>query len=136
MTPKRYNVMVYLRAYDSVSEARASIRRYFDFYNRRRPHSSLDGGDAFEFSSEASDWALQEIRLKCLDSDVSGRRRLCQSLHATANARSDLFAILDDLGFPVSALRAYSTTRLPVSRLAHAASAQTLPTSVKNAGCS
>ena len=34
---------VYLRAYDSVSEARASIRRYFDFYNRRRPHSSLDG---------------------------------------------------------------------------------------------
>jgi putative transposase len=33
---------VYLRAYDSVSEARASIRRYFDFYNRRRPHSSLD----------------------------------------------------------------------------------------------
>jgi putative transposase len=34
---------VYLRAYDSVSQARASIGRYFDFYNRRRPHSSLDG---------------------------------------------------------------------------------------------
>jgi putative transposase len=34
---------VYLRAYDSVSEARSSIGRYFDFYNRRRPHSSLDG---------------------------------------------------------------------------------------------
>jgi putative transposase len=34
---------VYLRAYDSVSEARASIGLYFDFYNRRRPHSSLDG---------------------------------------------------------------------------------------------
>jgi putative transposase len=33
---------VYLHAYDSVSEARASIGRYFDFYNRRRPHSSLD----------------------------------------------------------------------------------------------
>ena len=33
---------VYLRAYDSVSEARTSIGRYFDFYNRRRPHSSLD----------------------------------------------------------------------------------------------
>jgi putative transposase len=33
---------VYLRAYDSVSEARASLGRYFDFYNRRRPHSSLD----------------------------------------------------------------------------------------------
>jgi putative transposase len=34
---------VYLRAYDSVSEARTSIGRYLDFYNHRRPHSSLDG---------------------------------------------------------------------------------------------
>ena len=34
---------VYLRAYDSVREARASIGRYLDFYNCRRPHSSLDG---------------------------------------------------------------------------------------------
>ena len=33
---------VYLRAYDSVVEARASIGRYFAFYNRKRPHSSLD----------------------------------------------------------------------------------------------
>jgi putative transposase len=33
---------VYLRAYASVSEARASISRYLDFYNRKRPHSSLD----------------------------------------------------------------------------------------------
>ena len=34
---------VYLRAYDSVAEARQSIGRYLDFYNGRRPHSSLDG---------------------------------------------------------------------------------------------
>jgi putative transposase len=34
---------VYLRAYASVPEARASIGRYIDgFYNARRPHSSLD----------------------------------------------------------------------------------------------
>ena len=33
---------VYSRAYDSVGEARASLGRYLDFYNRRRPHSSLD----------------------------------------------------------------------------------------------
>jgi putative transposase len=33
---------VYLRAYDSVSEARTSIGRYLGFYNCRRPHSSLD----------------------------------------------------------------------------------------------
>ncbi len=34
---------VYLRAYDSVSEARISISRYLAFYNQGRPHSSLDG---------------------------------------------------------------------------------------------
>jgi putative transposase len=33
---------VYLRAYDGVAEARALIGRYLDFYNRKRPHSSLD----------------------------------------------------------------------------------------------
>lgn len=33
---------VYLRAYDSVGEARALLGRYLDFYNRSRPHSSLD----------------------------------------------------------------------------------------------
>jgi putative transposase len=33
---------VYLKAYDSVAEARASIGRYLTFYNSRRPHSSLD----------------------------------------------------------------------------------------------
>jgi putative transposase len=33
---------VYLRAYETVSEARASIGRYLGFYNSRRPHSSLD----------------------------------------------------------------------------------------------
>jgi len=34
---------VYLRAYDNVTEARASLGRYFDFYNGRRPHSSHGG---------------------------------------------------------------------------------------------
>jgi putative transposase len=33
---------IYLRAYDSVRDARASIVRYLDFYNGERPHSSLD----------------------------------------------------------------------------------------------
>lgn len=32
---------VYLRAYAAVSEARGSIGRYLNFYNARRPHSSL-----------------------------------------------------------------------------------------------
>ena len=33
---------VYLRAYDTVSDARSSLGRYIAFYNSRRPHSSLD----------------------------------------------------------------------------------------------
>jgi putative transposase len=33
---------VYLRAYDSVSDARASLGRYLKFYNGRRPHTALD----------------------------------------------------------------------------------------------
>jgi putative transposase len=33
---------VYLRAYDSVGEARTSLGRYLVFYNAIRPHSSLD----------------------------------------------------------------------------------------------
>jgi putative transposase len=34
---------VYLRAYESVADARSSIGRYLDFYNTKRPHQSLDG---------------------------------------------------------------------------------------------
>jgi putative transposase len=33
---------VYLRAYDTVNDARGSLGRYIAFYNSRRPHSSLD----------------------------------------------------------------------------------------------
>jgi putative transposase len=33
---------VYLKAYDTVTDARSSISQYFAFYNQRRPHSSLD----------------------------------------------------------------------------------------------
>ena len=33
---------VYLHAYDSVSQAKARLARYFDFYNQRRPHTALD----------------------------------------------------------------------------------------------
>jgi putative transposase len=32
---------VYLKAYDSVADARASLGRYLSFYNAKRPHSSL-----------------------------------------------------------------------------------------------
>ena len=34
---------VYLKAYETVGQARAGIWRYFDFYNSRRPHSAHSG---------------------------------------------------------------------------------------------
>ena len=34
---------VYLKAYDTVSQARAGIGRYLEFFNARRPHSALGG---------------------------------------------------------------------------------------------
>jgi putative transposase len=34
---------VYLKAYASVTEARASIGKYLTFYNTKRPHQALDG---------------------------------------------------------------------------------------------
>lgn len=33
---------VYLKAYESISEARKGLTKYFDFYNRSRRHQSLD----------------------------------------------------------------------------------------------
>ena len=33
---------IYLKAYDTVADARKSLASYFGFYNSRRPHSSLD----------------------------------------------------------------------------------------------
>jgi putative transposase len=43
---------VYLKAYDSVSAASADLARYFGFYNRPRPHSTLHGTvlDKFYFA--------------------------------------------------------------------------------------
>jgi putative transposase len=44
---------VYLRAYESVSQARASLARFIELYNTCRPHSSLDRKtpDEFYFAS-------------------------------------------------------------------------------------
>ena len=38
------NEVVYLHGYVSLSETRASLRSYFDFYSARKPHSALDAG--------------------------------------------------------------------------------------------
>jgi len=34
---------IYLHGYDTVSEVKQALKRYFGFYNQRRPHSVLDG---------------------------------------------------------------------------------------------
>lgn len=34
---------IYLHGYETVTDAKQALTRYFDFYNRRRPHSTLDG---------------------------------------------------------------------------------------------
>ncbi len=45
---------VYLRAYNTVSDARVHLARYFTFYNTRRPHKALDRctPDAVYFDSQ------------------------------------------------------------------------------------
>ena len=40
---------VYLHAYDSVSQAKAGLERYINFYNTERPHSSPDKKTPDEF---------------------------------------------------------------------------------------
>ncbi len=47
---------VYLKAYDSVADAKANLATYLRFYNERRPHRSLEGKtpDATYFAALAS----------------------------------------------------------------------------------
>ena len=47
---------VYLKAYDSVADAKANLATYLGFYNERRPHRSLDGQtpDATYFAALAA----------------------------------------------------------------------------------
>ena len=40
---------VYLYAYDSVSEAKSGLEKYFMFFNQQRPHSALDDQTPDEF---------------------------------------------------------------------------------------
>jgi putative transposase len=48
---------VYLKAYETATEARESLERYFEYYNRKRFHSSLGNStpDAIYYDQVA--WA-------------------------------------------------------------------------------
>ena len=48
---------VYLKAYESLPEARASLAKYFDFTNHERPHQALDRRTPWEAYTTAS-WDL------------------------------------------------------------------------------
>jgi putative transposase len=48
---------VYLKAYESLTDARTQLRAYFTFYNERRPHQSLDNQTPDEAYFNALDQA-------------------------------------------------------------------------------
>lgn len=43
---------VYLYAYDSLSQAQAGLKRYFEFYNQIRSHTALDDQTPDEFYNQ------------------------------------------------------------------------------------
>ena len=54
---------VYLHGYETVSVARLALIRYFDFYNRRRPHSTLDGNTPDRYSRQVLERRVAALRL-------------------------------------------------------------------------
>ena len=39
---------VYLKGYEDMKQLKAGLKEYFEFYNHKRPHSSLDGSTPAE----------------------------------------------------------------------------------------
>ncbi len=57
---------VYLKAYQTVAEARVGINAYLEFYNRRRPHQSLGyrtPAEVYQHGQEEKEVAAQEAGL-------------------------------------------------------------------------
>lgn len=52
---------VYLHAYDTVKEARQSIKRYLNWYNSERPHSQLGKKTPDEVYTESLTTALDFV---------------------------------------------------------------------------
>jgi putative transposase len=57
---------VYLKAYQSVAEARTGINAYLEFYNRQRPHQALGyrtPAEVYQNGEEEKKVAAQEVGL-------------------------------------------------------------------------
>ncbi len=57
---------VYLKAYQTVTEARAGINAYLEFYNRQRPHQALSyrtPAEVYQNGQEEKEAAAQEAGL-------------------------------------------------------------------------
>ena len=68
------NEQVYLSEYTTGSEARAGISWWMDFYNQRRPHSSL--GDLTPDEAYTPDESQNARESRLILSDVCRRSRL------------------------------------------------------------
>jgi putative transposase len=73
---------VYLHAYESVGEARSKIACYIEFYNSRRPHSSLGAQTPDRYISTVRQklWrpnAQQNRPWKCRSYGKDGKRSYC-----------------------------------------------------------
>ena len=70
---------IYLRAYDSVGQARASLGRYLDFYNPASEHPSV--------------YVVEENRFFCSGCDPAGCFGFCRARRAMARAADDERAV-------------------------------------------
>jgi putative transposase len=52
---------VFLHAYDDLDEARAGIKRYFDFYNHERPHR---GPPHSSGTDERTSWSVKAVKMR------------------------------------------------------------------------
>jgi hypothetical protein len=79
---------VYLRAYDSVAEARTSIGRYLDFYNGRRPHSRHVWPQGHHFDGRSAGGHRPAPELKPVTQGLPQRASLTYLLGSSQQAKN------------------------------------------------
>ena len=118
---------VYLRAYESVGEARPSIGRYLDFYNGRRPHSSLDDmtPDQAYFTCRRSAWRPNPGRAPLIDAEILFRQPGPAVTKLTLLVTEPLMSdALSEPSVDINAFRLNSVPEKLISKFIFAASAK------------